>query len=131
MWLTGKKIAPTESTPKVILDPEGIITITGRSLNKSADDVYQQIESWLDIYLHTPAETTRVDICLEYFNSVNSAIFNTILKKVSSLTLQGKKVEINWYYEEDDEDILSLGENISLVLNIPFNLKVIESEDAE
>jgi len=52
MWLTGKKIAPTESTPKVILDPEGIITITGRSLNKSADDVYQQIESWLDIYLH-------------------------------------------------------------------------------
>jgi len=72
-----------------------------------------------------------ISTCIEYFNSVNSAIFNTILKKVSSLTLQGKKVEINWYYEEDDEDILSLGENISLVLNIPFNLKVIESEDAE
>jgi hypothetical protein len=125
MWLAGKKIAPTESTPKVVLDPEGAITIKGRSLNKNAEDIYQQIDSWLDIYVHDPAETTTVEIYFEYFNSVNSIIFNSLLKKIFSLQLNDKKVIFNWYYEEDDEDILSLGENISSVLNIPFNLIMI------
>jgi len=125
MWLAGKKIASTESTPKVVLDPEGVITIKGRSLNKNSEDIFRQIDSWLDIYLHDPAETTNVEIYFEYFNSVNSIIFNSILKKLSGLQLQNKKVIINWYYEEDDEDMLALGENISSVLNIPMNLIMI------
>jgi hypothetical protein len=125
MWLAGKKIAPTESTPKVVLDPAGAITIRGRSLNKNSEDVFQQIDSWLDVYLHNPAETTNVELYFEYFNSNNSTIFNALLKKISRLQLNNKKVVINWYYEEDDEDILSLGENISLVLHIPMNLIMI------
>ena len=87
MWLAVKKIAPTEGTPKVVLDPEGVITIKGRSLNINTEDIYQQIDSWLDIYVHNPAETTYVEICFEYFNSVNSIIFYSILKKKSSINL--------------------------------------------
>jgi hypothetical protein len=29
---------------------------------------------------------------------------------------------VNWYYEEDDEAILSLGEHYKSSLKIPFNL---------
>jgi hypothetical protein len=125
MWLAGKKIAPTESTPKVVLDPDGVITIRGRSLNKNSEDIYQQIDSWLDIYLHDPADTTKVELYFEYFSNNNLNIFNSILKKISRLQLSNKKVVINWYYEEDDDDILSLGENISSVLDIPINLIMI------
>jgi hypothetical protein len=117
-----KNIAPTDSTPGVLLDPGGTIIIKGRSMNKNATEFYKQIESWIDIYVHNPADITCVDIYLEYFNGVNSIIFNSLLKKISKVRLKNKELVINWYYEEDDDDILAQGENISSVLDIPINL---------
>ncbi|HEX7494170.1 MAG TPA: DUF1987 domain-containing protein [Bacteroidales bacterium] len=122
MSLTVKNIAPTNSTPGVFLDPGGSIIIKGRSMNKNAAEFYKQIESWIDIYVHNPADITCVDIYLEYFNGVNSIIFNSLIKKISKVRLKNKELVINWYYEEDDDDILAQGENISSVLDIPINL---------
>jgi hypothetical protein len=122
MFLSSKNIAPTESTPEVILDPDGVIIIKGRSMNNNAAEFYRQIENWIDVYICNPADFTRVDICLEYFNGINSVIFNSLIRKISDIKLKDKEFVINWYYEEDDEDILAQGENISSVLNIPINL---------
>jgi hypothetical protein len=119
--LTVKNIAPTNSTPGVSLDPDGTIIIKGRSMNKNAAEFYKQIESWIDIYVHNPADITCVDIYLEYFNGVNLTVFNSFLKKISKVRLKNKELVINWYYEEDDDDILAQGENISSVLDIPIN----------
>jgi hypothetical protein len=130
MLLRAKNIAPTNSTPEVVLDPDGVIIIKGRSMNKNASEFYKQIESWIDVYINNPANLTRVDIYMEYFNGINSMIFNSLLKKISYIKLKDKKFIINWYYEEDDEDILAQGENISSVLDIPINLiKISESID--
>jgi len=131
MLLTAKNIAATQSTPQVILDPDGVIIIKGRSMNKNAAGFYKQIESWIDVYVFNPAEITRVDIYLEYFNSINSKIFTALLRKISEVRLKDKEFIINWYYEEDDEDILDQGENISSVLNIPIHLIMISESDEE
>jgi hypothetical protein len=130
MLLNRKNIAPTENTPKVVLDPEGVIMIKGRSMINNAAEFYKQIEEWIDIYVSNPADMTRVEICLEYFNGVNSIIFISLLRKITKVKLKDKLVEINWYYEEDDDDILAQGENISTVLNIPVNL-IMLSEPVE
>jgi hypothetical protein len=128
--LIRKNIAPTENTPKVILDPEGVIMIKGRSMINNAAEFYKQIEEWIDLYIDNPADLTTVDICLEYFNGVNSINFNSLLKKITKVKLKDKLFVINWYYEEDDEDILAQGENISSVLDIPVNL-IMLSESGE
>lgn len=125
MLLRGKEIAATDSTPKVVLNPDGVIIIKGRSLNKCADDIYVQIDNWIDDYLSDPAEITCVEINLEYFNGVNSKIFNSLLKKISNVILKNKKMVINWYYEEDDDNMMAKGENISFALNLPVNLIMI------
>jgi hypothetical protein len=122
MLLTVKNIAPTNSTPEVFLDPAGTIIIKGRSMDKNAAEFYTEIESWIDIYMHNPADLTCVDLYLEYFNGVNSVLFNSLLRKISMVRLQNKELVINWYYEEDDDNILAQGENISQVLDIPVNL---------
>jgi hypothetical protein len=62
MLLNRKNIAPSESTPKVVLDPDGVIMIKGLSMNKNAAEFYQVIEDWIDIYARNPADQTRVDI---------------------------------------------------------------------
>ena len=122
MLLTRKNIAPTESTPEVVLDPAGVIVIKGKSMNKNAAEFYAQIVRWIDAYINDPADLTSVDIYPEYFNGVNSMIFISLLKKISNVKLKNKELVINWHYEEDDEDILAHGENISSVLDIPINL---------
>jgi len=122
MLLTRKHIAPTESTPEVVLDPAGIIVIKGKSMNNNAAEFYAQIVRWIDAYINDPADLTSVDIYPEYFNGVNSMIFISLLKKISNVKLKNKELVINWHYEEDDEDILAQGENISSVLDIPINL---------
>jgi hypothetical protein len=131
MKLTRTIIGHTASTPKVVLDPEGVIMIKGRSMNKNAAEFFKQIEEWIDIYVSDPADLTTVDICLEYFNGVNSIIFISLLKKITNIKLKDKLVVINWYYEEDDDDILDQGENISSVLNIPVNFIMLSETDEE
>ena len=122
MLQTGKKIEATESTPEVVLDPNGVIRIKGRSMAKNADEFYSQIEKWIDLYIINPADLTCICFYLEYLNGVNSSILISLLRRISNLRLPDKQFIINWYYEEDDDDILAHGEKISLVVDIPVNL---------
>jgi hypothetical protein len=43
-----------------------------------------------------------------------------MLRKFSQVLIQSGKLVVQWYYEEDDEDILERGEYISSTFNIPI-----------
>ena len=32
------------------------------------------------------------------------------------------EVEVNWYYEEDDEDMLEAGEDYESIIRVPFKM---------
>jgi len=113
-------IKPTDTTPEVILDPEGFINIQGRGMVLNETRVPEQILNWLDNYLLNPAETTDVIIEFEYLNSFSTTILASTLRKISQVVLLHKKLVVHWYYEEDDEDILERGEYISETLNMPI-----------
>jgi SiaC family regulatory phosphoprotein len=118
---SGMKIQPTKSTPEIILNPGGVISIRGRSMNGDINEFYDQIDSWINHYLCNPAEITLIEFRFEYFNKLNLKVYNSIIRKIETLAGKNKKFLINWYYEEGDEDILEKGEYFSSFLNIPFN----------
>jgi hypothetical protein len=119
--MLGKKILSTKNTPEIILDPEGIIILRGRSMNGNINEMAGEIDQWIDKYIVNPAEVTYVDFCLEYFIRANSKVIISLIRKIDSLRLINKKYVINWFYEEGDEDILEKGEFLSEELDIPFN----------
>jgi len=119
--MEGKKIEPTKKTPEVYLGPEGVIKIWGRSISEDAKGFYDEVNLWIDEYLKEPADVTSVEVTLEYFNSASAKQIIMILQKLLLLTLQHKKLNVNWFYEEGDEDILEKGEYFSSVLNLKFN----------
>ena len=45
-----------------------------------------------------------------------------ILKKIPG---QGKQLEINWFYDEDDDDILDAGVKLSDITDLKFKLEAI------
>jgi len=113
-------ILPTNKTPEVLLNPEGIIKIKGRAIDESRTGVPEQMMNWIDSYLLNPAESTEVIIALEFLNSFNTIILTSTLKKISQVIQLGKKLVIRWYYEEDDVDLFERGEYISATINIPI-----------
>jgi len=115
------KISPTKNTPEIILNPEGIIKIRGRSIHENVADFFTPVEDWVSLYIKTPSEVTCVDINLEYFNSASAKVFIHILQKITYVSLKHKKFIFNWYYEDGDEDILERGEYFSSILDVPFN----------
>jgi hypothetical protein len=115
------RISPTKNSPEIILNPQGIIRIRGRSIHENVADFFAPVEDWVSGYINDPAEVTSVDMNLEYFNSASAKVFIHVLQKVTYVALKHKKFVFNWYYEDGDEDILERGEYFSSVLDVPFN----------
>lgn len=119
--MLGKKIEPSKKTPEVYLGPEGVIKIWGRSISEESKGVFDIIFGWIDEYLLNPADITSVELSLEYFNSASTKHIIKMFQKLKGLVMKHKKLNISWYYEEGDFDILEKGEYISSVLNLRFS----------
>jgi hypothetical protein len=113
-------ILPTNQTPEFIFNYEGIIKIRGRGLYCDKPGSSDQIISWIDGYLDHPAKITYVTIALEYLNSLSTSVLVSILRELSQIMLQSKKLVVQWYYEIDDENILDRGKYISSCCDIPI-----------
>ena len=60
---------------------------------------------------------------LEYFNTSSSKCILDVFKKLENLHNKSvAEVVINWYYEEDDEDMLEAGEDYQSILKLPFKM---------
>lgn len=62
-------------------------------------------------------------ISLDYINSTGTKYLLDIIRKITHGHLR-KNTEmfiINWYYNDDDEDILEKGKIFSSSLDVPFN----------
>jgi hypothetical protein len=119
------KFAPTRNTPEIVLNPDGRIQISGRSIHENAAAFFAPVEEWISSYVNSPANITNVDMALEYFNSASAKIIISLLQKITHVNLQHKKFIINWYYEDGDEDILERGEYIASILDVPVNFIMI------
>jgi len=113
-------IAPTEDTPKVILNPEnGIFQISERSLPENAVEFYQPIIDWLDTAYDQEKIIPEFNFNLEYFNIASAkqiAKVLMVLKKHDNI----KKLKIRWFYEKVDRDMYSAGTRFQKLLNLDF-----------
>ncbi len=115
-------------TPYILMDGDnGVIEIKGRSIPENSVEFYKPLIDWLENYTALGGKPTNVNVQLEYFNTSSSKCLLDIFKKLELLHRKGTTVDINWYYEEDDEDMFEAGEDYQSIINIPF--KMIELED--
>lgn len=118
-----QKILPSKSTPEVIFDPKGTIKFTGRLIPENAEAFFNQVEQLINEYFSNPVEFTSVEISLNYINSTGTKYLLEIIRKITHVHLRKntKKFIINWYYIDEDEDILEKGKLFSFNLDVPFH----------
>ena len=56
----------------------------------------------------------------EYFNSTSAKYILDIFKSLNTLNSLGVELDIKWLYEEDDEDMLEVGEEMSRMSKLKF-----------
>jgi hypothetical protein len=124
------RIEKTQKAPLFILK-DGYIRLSGRSIPQNARQLYKICIDWVEQYVQSPVRETKVDLYFEYIDTSSIRCVVDILTKLSQIPENSQdRVEINWYYERDDEDSLDLGAYIQAHLKIPFNIVQLgEGED--
>ena len=123
-------IKEDNNTPGVILDyDKGIIELSGKSIPDRASNFYEPVMEWINKYIQNPNSETTFNFKLEYANTGSEKYLLDILRRMESLHKSGKKCKVDWYYEEDDEDIFETGEDYKKYLDVPFNLICVPVED--
>jgi len=100
----------------------GIVEIKGRSIPENSIEFYKPLVDWLEEYKENAQPMTKVIIQLEYFNTSSSKCILDVFKKLEAVHKAKNPVEIHWYYEEDDEDMLEAGEDYESIIRVPFKM---------
>jgi hypothetical protein len=116
-------IKGTGLSPEVTFDNyTGILEIKGRSLQSDVKDFFDDILEWLREYSKKPQPETIVNLRIEYLKTSAFKIMLDAFMILKQIQNSGHKVVINWYYEEDDDDIMETGVDYSTVIDMPFNM---------
>ena len=127
--MSDLKLEGSPKTPTIeFTSGNGYLLIKGRSIPENSIEFYKPLIEALESYNGNSQSNTKVDIQLEYFNTSSSKCILDVFKKLESINSGNSEVVINWYYEEDDEDMLEAGEDYQAIINIPFKMIEVEEE---
>lgn len=121
--LTPLILEATNDTPEVVLDPAGNkFQFSGRSLPENARDFYLPLFEWFDSYIQQPNPLTTLEVNMFYFNTSSSKMLMDIFFKLENLHKAGHEVKIVWYCDEDDEDMVEMGEEFAEMVDVPVKI---------
>ena len=96
----------TPATPEIYYGGDEKLLIKGRSMPEDVKVFYQPLLDWAGAI---QVGTLSVDFNLEYMNSSSSKKLLYVLKVLDANNYI-KKLTINWFYEEGDEEALESGQ---------------------
>lgn len=114
-------------TPSIHFDATtGKLELKGRSIPENSVEFYKPLNDWIDAYGKEPIAETSVDVKLEYFNTSSSKCILDLFKKLEAISGSKTKVVVNWFFEEDDEDMEEAGQDYQAIISLPFNIIEVE-----
>ncbi|MDR0713683.1 MAG: DUF1987 domain-containing protein [Bacteroidales bacterium] len=120
-------IEGTQKTPTVRFDAsKGLVEIKGRSIPENSIEFYKPLVEWLEKYAVEAKNQTQVNIQLEYFNTSSSKCILDVFKKLEAIHKANSGVTINWFYDQDDEDMLEAGQDYESIIRVPFKMMEVE-----
>lgn len=109
-------IEATKATPRVEFQPNGELSIHGRSLPEDPHGFYNPILNWI---AQCKIETVNLEIRLEYMNTSSYKQIYTLLSNLKE-NVYAKHIRVDWYYEEGDDDGFETGKEFESMSKLPF-----------
>ena len=118
------------NSPDVNFSPiTGLLKIVGRSIPENPVKFYQPIEDWLCSFIKTTPKDLILYVHLDYLNTHSTECLLILMKKIEAYyKASDNNVKVSWNFDEDDEDMEALGEDLASIAQIPFEFKEIVEE---
>jgi hypothetical protein len=117
-------IAQTKTTPFADFR-DGYLVVRGKSVPFDRPEIYDIIEDRLKIYFKNPEKHTYIDFVFSALNAVSKRYVVSTFKHLEKINNKGIDININWFYQADNEDIRELGEICKSYFKMNIQLKVI------
>jgi len=122
-------IKGTNVSPEVNFDHKALtFEMAGYSRPENVRDFYMPILSWLEQFV-AEIITTKPSISkpvafnfrMIYFNSSSAKFLFDMITHINAIHKNNVPVMINWYFDEDDEELKEAGEELSEMADFPFS----------
>jgi hypothetical protein len=124
-------ISPTPTSPEIILSPaEGVFHIRGTSAPEDVRALYYPVILWIknfadnlisgELNYFSSDNPFKFRVELDYFNSSSAKFIYDIAFELKRLPPEGIPVIIEWFYDNEDIDMLEAGQDISLLVEMEF-----------
>lgn len=132
-------IPSTPTTPEIRFSlKENIFRVSGTSMPEDVRELYFPAIDWIkqlaDNLIDGKKEEFstenpfRFQFDLKYFNSSSAKFLYDILMEVKRLHVSSIPVIVEWHYENDDQDLLEAGNDLSILVKMQFTYIPEESE---
>jgi len=110
-------IKATKVTPSIDFKVNGKLFIEGKVLPEDPISFFKPVFDWLEGF-HSPR--TVIEVKLEYLNTSSSKqVFE--LFRLLSKNHSNSEIQVKWFYEEGDYDILESGKYYESMIKLPFD----------
>jgi hypothetical protein len=109
------QMAATQRSPEVDFDfDSGFFRMRGEIFPEDAAAFFGPILEQMEAYVRDLRGADMVfNFQLQYFNSSSAKGLMNLFRLLEQAAENGNRVQINWYYYEDDDTILEAGEDFA------------------
>jgi hypothetical protein len=117
--------------PQIFIDKEKfLLVVWGVSYPEDAVVIFEPVFAWLETIDRISKDELKAVFYFKFLNSVSNKMVYEILYEFRKFYDEGKPVKVTWFHDENDEDIQELGEDLSLHLDIPFEILPMFEEES-
>lgn len=120
------EIDRTVKTPEVHFS-SGMVSISGRSILEDSKLFYHPLTSLMENYSRCNGRIKQIDLSFEYLNGSSTRCLLSMIRVLEKVYAQDSNLVINWYYEEDDDNMKEMGQVFKSLTHLPFN--ILKSEE--
>lgn len=115
---------PTNDSPEIVLNStEGTFKIAGKSFPENSASIYEPVLDWFKDHEAELPKALTFEFDLYYISTSSQIMIAQIVKALKALKEKGKEVRVLWKCEDDDEDIIQLGEKFQTAIGVDFEFE--------
>jgi hypothetical protein len=116
-------IENTQSTPAITADwTAGTVEMRGDSYPENSFELFSPVIEWIETYLRETGGKLTLKLHLLYLNTSSVKAMMDIFDILEESFREGREVEVNWYYDEQNERVAELAEEFKEDCSFPFRI---------
>lgn len=117
------KIEGTQSIPSILADVKaGVMEMRGDSYPENSFELFSPAMKWIEDYLSLDDRALTLNLHLLYLNTSSVKAMMDIFDILEEAHRAGRKVTVNWYYDEQNERVAELAEEFKEDCGFPFQI---------